>query len=237
MQKLFVLLRQDNFKEFKKIISDKPELIESISGPKPKKDHGQSLLQVALKTGKLDFAEYLIKAGIDVNYMEPEDDDPGVRAPVLFDAITAVLMSLCVTEHDGLRERIAKFRKSDHALALMKKMIDMGADVTKRTSNNLSAVNWALHHASNVMDRPDVYTYSQEKVRKQLTSILDCLFENGVDCTVWLEEGYYPEPCPGASVRETFWCDLEAVKVKNERYMSMREYLHKYFEKKKMTIS
>ena len=152
MQKLFVLLRQDNFKEFKKIISDKPELIESISGPKPKKDHGQSLLQVALKTGKLDFAEYLIKAGIDVNYMEPEDDDPGVRAPVLFDAITAVLMSLCVTEHDGLRERIAKFRKSDHALALMKKMIDMGADVTKRTSNNLSAVNWALHHASNVMD-------------------------------------------------------------------------------------
>lgn len=55
MQKLFVLLRQDNFKEFKRIISDKPELIESISGSKPKKDHGQSLLQVALKTGKLEF--------------------------------------------------------------------------------------------------------------------------------------------------------------------------------------
>ncbi len=30
MQKLFVLLRQDNFKEFKKIISDKLELIESM---------------------------------------------------------------------------------------------------------------------------------------------------------------------------------------------------------------
>lgn len=35
----------------------------------------------------MEIAEYLIEAGADVNFMEAEDDDPGLRAPVLFDAI------------------------------------------------------------------------------------------------------------------------------------------------------
>lgn len=229
MQKLFTLLRQGNFDELKRIITNKPELLSSVSGPKPKKDHGQSLLQVAFKTGKLDIADFLIESGIDVNFMEAEDDDSGVRAPVLFDAITAVLMSLCVNKYSSKEEVEGKFTESDRALLLMKKMISLGADVTKRTSNNMTAVNWALHHATNIMDSPSAYPYSQEKVREQLTLILDCLFENGADYMEWLEEGYYPEPCPGPSVKDTFWCDLELVKVKNERYLSMREYLHSYF--------
>ena len=215
MQKLFTLLRQGNFDELKRIITNKPELLNSVSGPKPKKDHGQSLLQVAFKAGKFDIADFLIESGIDVNFMEAEDDDSGVRAPVLFDAITAVLMSLCVNKYSSKEEVEGKFTESDRALLLMKKMISLGADVTKRTSN--------------IMDSPSAYPYSQEKVREQLTLILDCLFENGADYMEWLEEGYYPEPCPGPSVKDTFWCDLELVKVKNERYMSMREYLHSYF--------
>lgn len=105
MQKLFTLLRQGNFDEFKKIITNKPELLNSVSGPKPKKDHGHSLLQVAFKTGKLDIADFLIESGIDINFMEAEDDDSGVRAPVLFDAITAVLMSLCVNKYSSKEQR------------------------------------------------------------------------------------------------------------------------------------
>ena len=68
---------------------DKPELLNCVAGELPKKDHGQSLLQVAFKSGNLDIAEFLIDEKIDVNFMEAEDDDPGLRTPVLFDAITA----------------------------------------------------------------------------------------------------------------------------------------------------
>lgn len=152
MQKLFVLLRQGNIDEVKRIITNKPELLSSVSGPKPKKDHGQSLLQVTFKAGELDIAEYLIEAGIDVNFMEEKDDDPGVRAPVLFDAITAVLMSLCVGEYRTQEEVTQKFKESDRALNLMRKMILLGADVNKRTSNEMNAINWSLHHAENIMD-------------------------------------------------------------------------------------
>lgn len=61
--------------------------------PPPKKDNGQSPLQVALKIGAYDIIDYLIKNNADVNFMEAEDDDPGLRCPVLHDAITMVLMT------------------------------------------------------------------------------------------------------------------------------------------------
>lgn len=64
MQKLFVLLRQGNIEEVKRLIEMKPQLLNSVSGPRPKKDHGQSLLQVALKSGHFDIADYLIDKGI-----------------------------------------------------------------------------------------------------------------------------------------------------------------------------
>lgn len=232
MQKLFTLIRQGNIEEVKKIISNKPQLLGSVSGPKPKKDHGQSLLQVALKTGEYDIVDFLIDSGIDINFIETEDDDPGVRAPVLFDAITATIMSLCISEYRDSVYVAERFKDSDRALEIMNRMILLGADVNKRTSNGMSAINWALHQAENVMDRPSVYPFSQEKVRKQLTIILDRLLENGADIKEWLSEGYYPEPCPGESVRDTFWCELEAGENYNERYMSMREFLHKYLKGK-----
>ena len=64
MKKLFVLLRQGNLEEVKKIIEAKPELLNCVAGPQPKKDHGQSLLQVALKSGNFDIADYLIDKGM-----------------------------------------------------------------------------------------------------------------------------------------------------------------------------
>ena len=121
MQKLFTLLRQGNIEEITRLISDNPELINSVSGPKPKKDHGQSLLQVALKTGHNEIAEYLIDAGIDVNFMEAEDNDPGPRMPAIFDAITAVIDSLCIGEFRTSEETIRKFEESDAALMLTKR--------------------------------------------------------------------------------------------------------------------
>lgn len=62
---------------------------------------------MALKSGNLDIAEYLIDAGIDVNFMEAEDDDPGLRVPVLFDAITATIDSLCINQFSN-EEEISK---------------------------------------------------------------------------------------------------------------------------------
>ena len=113
MKKLFVLIRQGNLEEVKNIIEKRPDLLNCIAGPQPKKDHGQSLLQVAFKTGKLDIADYLIEKGIDVDFMEAEDDDPGLRVPVLFDAITATIDVLCINQFATQKDVQNRFDKSD----------------------------------------------------------------------------------------------------------------------------
>ena len=94
MKKLFKAIRQENIEEVKAIIEKKPELVNCVAVPPPKKDNGQSPLQVALKTGAVEIAYYLIENGADVNFMEAEDDDPGVRCPVLHDAVGMVMQSL-----------------------------------------------------------------------------------------------------------------------------------------------
>lgn len=228
MQKLFTLLRQGNIEEITRLISDKPELINSVSGPKPKKDHGQSLLQVALKTGHNEIAEYLIDAGIDVNFMEAEDNDPGPRMPAIFDAITAVIDSLCIGVFRTSEEVTRKFEESDAALGLLRKMIQRGADVNGKTSNGLSTVNWSLHHAALIMGCPSAYPYSQEKVREQLSAVLDYLFNNGFDSDAWLECGYYPEPTPGPSIKELFLDDREYIANANEEYKQTRDFLQSF---------
>ncbi len=63
MKKLFTVIRQGKLDEVKRLIEKKPELVHCVSGPLPKKDHGQSPLQVALKTGKYEIADYLIDTG------------------------------------------------------------------------------------------------------------------------------------------------------------------------------
>ena len=237
MKKLFVLLRQGNLEEIKKIITAKPELLNCVAGPQPKKDHGQSLLQVALKSGNFDIADYLIDQGIDVDFMEAEDDDPGLRAPVLFDAITATIDSLCINQFATQQEVGRKLDRSDRALGLMKKIVAKGAEVNKRSSNGLSALNWSLHHAEQIMKGPSLYPFSQEKVREQLECILDLLIENGADYKTWLEEGAYPEPCPGPSIKALYF-DQENPEsgINYEAGREMRRFLQAFFQNRKREI-
>lgn len=57
MKKLFTVIRQGKLDEVKNIIERKPELVNCVSGALPKKDHGQSPLQVAFKTGRYEIAD------------------------------------------------------------------------------------------------------------------------------------------------------------------------------------
>lgn len=56
----------------KQLIEKKPELVNCTAKQPPKKDDGQSPLQVALKTGNTAIAEFLIDNGANVNFIEDE---------------------------------------------------------------------------------------------------------------------------------------------------------------------
>lgn len=227
MKKLFVSVRQGNLDEVKRIIEKEPELVNCVSGKLPKKDHGQSPLQVALKTGQFEIADYLISRGADVNFMEAEDDDPGLRAPVLFDAVNAAVTLLCYM----------RFDESDTAFRCAEKLVEKGADVNKAASNGYDAISWALSRANLLFERAAVYPESQEAVRKLLVKILDLLIENGADYKSWADRGYYGNACEEPTNRNVY-LDESVPKFEKdiERNRAIRLFVQEYFKDRNLCV-
>ncbi|MBE5866046.1 MAG: ankyrin repeat domain-containing protein [Lachnospiraceae bacterium] len=227
MKKLFTVIRQGKIDEVKNIIEKKPDLVNCVAGALPKKDHGQSPLQVALKTGNYEIADYLILHGADINFMEAEDEDPGVRAPVLFDAINSTIMSLCYK----------RINESEIAFGYVKILVERGADVNKRASNGFDAINWAVSSAELIFERASIYPEVQEAVRKQLTRILDVLIENGADYVAWANRGHYAEPHPGPSNKSMFIDDfIPGDETDIDRNKNLRMFMQDYFNSRNLHV-
>ena len=199
MKKLFKMIRQKNLEEVKAIIEKKPELVNCVAVPPPKKDNGQSPLQVALKIGAVEIVYYLIENGADVNYMEAEDDDPGLRCPVLHDAVRMVMMSLCYQQFDV----------SDEGLHVVEELLKRGADPNKKASNGFDALNMTISDAEYVLDNK-IYSASWEKAEQQLMKLFDLLIQYGADFEAWANRGHFPEPSPMESNRTRYLDDFAA---------------------------
>lgn len=86
----------------------------------------------------------------DVNFMEAEDDAPGLRCPVLHDAIRMVMMSLCYK----------KFDVSDRGFKVVDELLKRGADPNKRTSNGFDALNMAISDAEQTLENNTVLAFT-----------------------------------------------------------------------------
>ena len=113
MNKLFKDIRHSDFNAVRATISKNIKAVNEVyTGKAPKKDIGQSPLQVAIKCGEFEIIEFLLKNGADPDFMEnPEVVPPhSVCMPVLHDAklkekeLKALLAR--DEELDGLFERI-----------------------------------------------------------------------------------------------------------------------------------
>lgn len=174
MKKLFTVIRQGKLDEVEMILEKKPELVNCVSGALPKKDHGQSPLQVALKTGKYEIADYLISHGADVN---------------------------------------------------------------KSASNGFDSINWSICKAELLFERPTIYPNVQEKVREQLTRILDILIENGADYVAWANRGHYPEPYPGPSNKSMYIDDfVPGDETDIDRNRDLRLFMQDYFKSRNLKL-
>ncbi len=111
------------------------------------------LLKVALKTGNTAIANYLLDMGADVNFIEDETCCNAWRTPVLHDAINCAVMSCRWNTDDkfmGFREFSTKERAVE-TLGVLKKMLDMGADVKALDSYGNSGLNrFALQATSSL---------------------------------------------------------------------------------------
>ncbi|MDO4501190.1 MAG: ankyrin repeat domain-containing protein [Erysipelotrichaceae bacterium] len=136
MKKLFKAIRNNDFKLVKEMIDNSPELVNSVAKQPPKKDDGQSPLQIAIKTGNFDIAEYLIDKGANLDFMEDESCCNDWRTPVLFDAVNAAVMNCrwnANSETDGFRS-FSSEEKANQSFELLKKMLILGANINFKDS-------------------------------------------------------------------------------------------------------
>lgn len=185
MKKLFKAIKQNDFEEVKWIIESHYEepLVNCISKAPPKKDDGQSALQVAIKNGggwhDSRIISYLLDKGADVNFME---DDKGLGpweiccCPVLMDMGNAVYAS--ATELYFKYEPEETKARAEEFIAVFQRMLELGADPNK-TDNRLHPV-WTMvlhdgyecHHTGNHTVSNEEYNAFLADITKRLMDMM-----------------------------------------------------------------
>ncbi len=132
MKKLFIAIRHSDFETVKTLLEKKPELIHCTAKQPPKKDDGQSLLQVALKASSSEIVEYLLDLNADVNFMESADCCNNWRSPVIHDAIRRAFGESRYNVYSemmygGIHVFNSKER-ADSAYNILERIVKMGAD-------------------------------------------------------------------------------------------------------------
>ena len=206
MKKLFKAIRDNNFELVKQLIDSDSSLVNCTAKQPPKKDDGQSPLQVALKTGAFDIADFLIDHGANVNFIEDASCCNPWRAPVIHDAINAAVMSSrwnTNNQYTGF-EVFSTEENAIRARKILEKMLRLGADINNLDSAGNSGI-WrfclqanqilpSFHYATNCESDDRIFTVELET---DLYAILELLCKYGADLN-------YASPNIGLTVKEFY---------------------------------
>ena len=189
MQKTFQLLRRGDIEGVRQILDRKPEEANAISGSKPKRDQGQSLLQVAIKSGHLDIADLLIDRGGDLNFIEePTELNPFCQPVIQTAGGRAVFDCRRMIKHwNGQYEMYSSKEKADQSFKVFKKMLELGADISRKDSHGGTLLQNILIETKEVL--PFYHWRTKEtsdnvlitdELRHDLNRIYDLLIRYGV---------------------------------------------------------
>ncbi|MEQ1797765.1 MAG: hypothetical protein ABL872_07425 [Lacibacter sp.] len=167
----FQAIRNSDLQKVTELVSSDKEYLTATNFAPPKKDDGQSGLQVAFKTANFDIAEYLIEQGADINFIETSENNDW-KAPVLHDCIRATVFN-CYT----LQKDTSQF---DKAFSLLKTLLIKKADPNAVDSYGNNCLIRALMDARQMLDNPSA-DFSNEILLHQLRSVFKELINAGAD--------------------------------------------------------
>lgn len=184
MNKLFKDIRHSDIQAVQASISKKATVVNEVYNAKaPKKDIGQSPLQVAIKCGEFEIIELLLENGADADFME----DPALVPPhsvcmsVLHDAIIGAFSSLCYK----------KYSDSEKYLNLIKRLLENGADPNRKTSSEMFPIGTLVNSAEMILERKEAYPDIQEIAKQRLFETLDLLIKYGANKEEWLNQDFW----------------------------------------------
>ena len=189
MQKTFQLLRRGDIEGVRQILDKKPEEVNAVSGDKPKRDQGQSLLQVAIKSGHLDIADLLIDRGADLNFIEEPTELNPFCQPVIQTAGGRAVFDCrrMIKRWNGQYQLYSSKEKADQSFKVFKKMLELGADISQEDSHRGTLLQTILIETKEVL--PSYYWKTKEtsdnvlitdELRHDLNRIYDLLIRYGV---------------------------------------------------------
>lgn len=184
MNKLFKDIRHGDIEAVRAAISKNVTVVNEVYNAKsPKKDIGQSLLQVAIKCGEFEIIDFLLEKGADSDFME----DPALVPPhsvcmsVLHDAIIGVFAALCYKQYSH----------SEKYINLVKILLENGANPNRKTSSGVLPIGTAVNQAEMILERENAYPDIQEITKKRLFETLDLLIKYGADKEEWLNQNFW----------------------------------------------
>ena len=175
LKALISAIRKHENQTVRALLAQDPSLVNACASAPPKKDDGQSPLQIAFKTGNFEIAGLLIDLGANVHFME-ESTINEWRTPVLHDALRAAAF----TAPDG---RIGDGEKFEQALALIRRMLAMGVDPNATDSYGNNALLRALMDSRQrlVVQPGFPNQVANETLNHDLREIFQTLIQAGAD--------------------------------------------------------
>jgi ankyrin repeat protein len=175
MKALFQAIRHSDRAEVERLLDADPSLVRSTAKAPPKKDDGQSPLQVAFKAGQFDIADLLIDRKADVNFMESSQVNEW-RAPVIHDAIRAAIFSSRYRGAGGAFMHTKE--QAERAFASLRKLVEAGADVRAQDSYGNNCLMRAALDAHQIVSRRDDTT---RDTVEDITRVFALLVARGAD--------------------------------------------------------
>ena len=196
MNAMFKEIRHGDIEKIRARIAKNPAVVNEIfTGTKPKKDIGQSPLQVAIKCGQFEIIELLLDHDADPDFMENRADQPADNKDYYFrpmsllhDAIHGVFYSLFYGE----------FERSEKYVKLIGTLLEKGADPNKKTyphpvsGKTDRPIHTAVKEAHEVIYQFSTSTYElniqkYDAAKKHLFQVLDLLIKYGADFDDWAD--------------------------------------------------
>ncbi len=183
MKKLFTAIQKNDIEAVRNLLDKTPDIISCTLKGAPKKYDGQSPLQVALKASSTEIIELLLAYKPNVNFIEDESCANPWRAPVIHDAINRAIMCSRwnVSRPDGF-EVFNDERTADEAFTVLKRIIDMGADVNAKDSYGNACIDRACLQARQVLPtKGSTDRILTPEICSDISRIFNLLIENGAD--------------------------------------------------------
>lgn len=174
----FKAITDSDFNKVLELVNSNKEYLSVCNVSPPKKDDGQSGLQVAFKTGNFEIAKLLIERGVDINFVEKSEVNEWT-APVLHDSIRATIFNSYTLQKDT--------NKFDKAFSLLQLMLGKKANPNSTDSYGNNCLHRAVMDSRQMIDNPNA-DMSNGILAQQLRKVFKALIAAGADINLTNEK-------------------------------------------------